>query len=126
MSCSGGYVLIIDDDVEIRSSLTEIVGIDFGHNVKAARDGCEALGILSRSPAPSFILVDLMMPGMDGPEFIARKTQEPTLADIPFCVMTASVRWERTSLRSIFGREVPVLRKPFALEELLSLVERYC
>jgi hypothetical protein len=36
LSCSGGYVLIIDDDVEIRSSLTEIVGIDFGHYVKAA------------------------------------------------------------------------------------------
>ena len=127
MACSGGYVLVVDDDVAIQRALVEILE-DHGHNIKTASDGCEALGILAASPQPALMLVDLMMPHMTGAEFIERKREQPDWATIPFCVMTASGPWdaELARLAAVRPPEFSVLRKPFDLDELLSIVERYC
>jgi CheY-like chemotaxis protein len=66
------------------------------------------------------ILIDLMMPIMDGIEFIRQKDLRSNLAGIPVCIMTAS------ALPQVdFSGIVTVLRKPFDLEALMSLVERY-
>jgi CheY-like chemotaxis protein len=118
----------VDDDVVIQQTLVDILGEDCGHNVKTASDGCEALGILASSPPPALVLVDLMMPRMDGAAFIERKSAQLDLARIPICVMTASGRWdaEPRRLAAIATQDFSVLRKPFALEDLLTVVERYC
>jgi CheY-like chemotaxis protein len=66
VACNGGYVLVIDDDAAVQRTLVDILSDDYGHNVRIAADGCEALGVLRDSPPPALILVDLMMPLMDG------------------------------------------------------------
>ena len=129
MACNGGYILIVDDDLAIRQSLLEIVGGDYGHNVKVAGDGCEALAVLSRSPAPALILLDLMMPsGMGGVEFIEHKTRQAALTAIPLCLMTASgpADGQIARIASVAARSFSVLRKPFEFEALMSIITRYC
>jgi CheY-like chemotaxis protein len=125
--CTGGYVLIVDDDAFIRGALVDIVRDDFGHNVRTAGDGIEALGVLYAAPAPSLILVDLMMPRMDGATFLGHKQMEDGLAAIPVCVMTASKQGssELSRLGDVLRPNV-VLRKPFDLDDLMSIVEKYC
>jgi CheY-like chemotaxis protein len=128
VACNGGYILVVDDDAAIRAAITEILVGDYGHNIKTASDGREALDVLGGGPPPSLVLVDLMMPRMDGAAFIARTKVQPALSGVPFCLMTASGRWdpEVTRLASMLARDFPVLRKPFELAELMSVVERYC
>jgi len=128
VTCKGGYVLIVDDDVYIQRALVEIIGDDYGHGVKTANDGCEALRMLEGAPPPALILLDLMMPGMDGAEFIARKNEIATLARVPVCIMTASKQGdsELARLAAAGPRHCSILRKPFDLDALMAIVELYC
>ena len=127
MACNGGYVLVVDDDPVIRSTLAEILAEDYGHNIKTAGDGREALEVMLQVPPPSLVLVDLMMPRMDGASFIACTSEQPALSGVHFCVMTAYSRRDGLSrLAPAIAQDVPILRKPFDLDELMSLVERYC
>jgi putative two-component system response regulator len=128
LACNGGYVLIVDDDVYIQRALVEILADDYGHNVMTAGDGCQALQILQSSPPPALILLDLMMPGMDGAEFIARKNRLPALVRVPVCIMTASKHGdsELSRLAAAGPRHCSILRKPFDLDALMAIVERYC
>jgi CheY-like chemotaxis protein len=128
LACNGGYVLVVDDDLEVQRALAIILAEDYGHAVKTAGDGREALQILRDSPPPSLILVDLMMPRMDGATFMEHKNAEPALAGVPCCVMTASSPWDEALSRfaSAGQRELSLLRKPFDLEDLMSIVARYC
>jgi CheY-like chemotaxis protein len=128
VACNGGYLLVVDDETTIRTTLADILDEDFGHRTKTARDGNEALAILLDSPPPSLILVDLMMPGMDGATLIERKDEVPALAGIPVCVMTASTPGdaELSRLASTMPGAFSILRKPFDLGDLMSIVELYC
>jgi CheY-like chemotaxis protein len=128
VGCNGGYVLVVDDDLAVQQTIASIVADDYGHNVKTAADGREALGILRDCPPPALIIVDLMMPRMNGLSFLAHKRDQPALASIPLCVMTAMGPSddELSRMVSAEARGFPVLRKPFDLDELMSLVERYC
>lgn len=120
MACDG-YVLVVDDDGLIRDFLVSVIGERYKLCVKAVSDGRAALNILLDSPPPLLILIDIMMPIMDGIEFIRQKDLQANWADIPVCVMTASA----VPLVDLSGI-VSVLRKPFDVEALMSLVERYC
>jgi CheY-like chemotaxis protein len=128
LGCNGGYVLVVDDDLAVQQTIASIVGEDYGHNVRTAADGREALGVLRDSPPPALIIIDLMMPRMNGLAFLAHKRDQPALAAIPLCVMTAlgPSDTELSRIVSAEAREYPVLRKPFDLDELISIVERYC
>lgn len=83
-------VLVVDDDFEIREIVKDILA-DEGYLVATAQDGATALTFLGEK-TPGAILLDLMMPGMDGFEFRRRQLTEEELADIPTIVMTASGR----------------------------------
>jgi len=84
-----GPILVVDDDRDIRDSLVEVLG-EHGYPVIGAGNGVEALEILRTSaPPPSLILLDLMMPVMDGREFRERQLENPALADIPVIVISA-------------------------------------
>lgn len=128
MSCKGGYVLVVDDDLHIQKALVDIISVDFGHHVRTASDGVDALRILSDAPPPALILLDLMMPRMDGAQFIEHKNRQPSLASVPLCIMTASKNAdsERSRLAMLASSHCSILRKPFDLDELMSIVERYC
>ncbi len=108
-------VLVVDDDPDIRSALTSVLEVE-GYSVVSATHGGEALEQL-RTCRPQLIVLDLMMPVMDGPTFMAAKNSDPTISAIPILVMTATTR-QRIEGATGF------LRKPFDLETFLTAVAR--
>jgi CheY-like chemotaxis protein len=122
-SCIGNFVLVVDDDPDIRESLETVLGIH-GHAVATAADGAEAITFLRRKGAqPCVILLDLMMPGMNGFDFRAELQSDPQLSDIPVVIITGAgvmVDERAHNLRA------EILRKPFDLKALLKTVERFC
>ncbi len=112
-------VLVVDDDPDILEALSEILEAE-GYQVLRARNGQEALGCLQSAP-PALILLDLMMPVMDGWEFAQRMRQQPAVAKIPIIVLSAD-RNVGAKARDIGA--VGHLPKPFELNDLLELVHR--
>ena len=107
-------VLVVDDDADIRSCISDILAYE-GYQVRTAVNGRDALGIL-REWHPSAIMLDLMMPIMDGWAFLDRQREDPQLADIPVIVMSASHTVEARSRQSA----VEMVQKPFELDTMLS------
>lgn len=115
------YILVVDDDDAIRDSVVEALE-DAAYPVKAAHDGREALSILRRGEGrPCLVLLDLMMPVMDGWTFAREYAQDPTLANVPLCVVTAV-----GASGPIPADAVAVVRKPFKLKDLLEVVQQHC
>src|SRR3712207_1505405 len=115
MSSAGRRVLIVDDDTSIRGFVTEALR-DEGYEVREATNGREALGLLGQW-RPHLILLDLMMPEMDGWTFRAKQLQVDGLAHIPVIVMSASYNL-RDKLEDL--RPAELLPKPFDLDQLLT------
>ena len=116
-------VLIVEDDDAICSSLSEALRED-GFDVETAANGCEALERLRGAPPPSAILLDLMMPLMDGWDFRNEQLRDPTLRDIPVVVVTA-VGFSIESVRTQFGN-VALIPKPVPYLDLLDALGRAC
>lgn len=112
-----GTVLVVEDDERIRETLTELLEIE-GYAVSAAANGQEALDRLEHG-RPDLILLDMLMPTMDGAEFLAAMRHDDALASIPVTVLSAS-RYDPAL------HDAPCLRKPVDLDELLDHVRRYC
>jgi CheY-like chemotaxis protein len=111
-------VLIVEDDRDIRLALAQFLG-DEGFSTAQARNGREALEVLRSSPPPALILLDLMMPILDGWQFRAAQRADPALAAIPVLVITADSSAERDpSMQGIAG----FLKKPLNVDELLEKV----
>ena len=112
-------VLVVDDDTAIRTLIADALEIE-GYAVVTARNGVEALTKLS-STQPDAIVLDLMMPVMDGRGFLAAYREDARHAQIPVLVLSAS-----HNLGEI-APELGVracLAKPFDLDVLLAAVER--
>ncbi len=110
-------ILIVEDDADFRMTLQEVLEQE-GYPVAAAQHGKEALDYLSHSPAPGLILLDLMMPVMDGWQFREEQARDPRLASIPVLVMTAFRD------REMFLYSTGVIFKPVDLPSLLLHIER--
>jgi DNA-binding response OmpR family regulator len=113
----GGRILVIDDDPMVRDTLGQLLA-DEGYVVDAAIDGMDALDRL-RSARPDAILLDLMMPGMNGRQFLSALRTEPSYASVPVLIMTA-VHGLNVNLSAIGASEV--VEKPFDPDELLNKV----
>src|SRR6185437_15071304 len=115
-------LLIVDDDQGIRNNLQALFESE-GYRVEAASNGVEALQIL-RGPGdlPSLIILDLMMPLMDGFRFRAAQELDPSLAPIPIIITTAGGNIDSKAYK--LGAK-GFLRKPFNLNEVLTTVERF-
>jgi CheY-like chemotaxis protein len=113
------FILVVDDDEAIRESLVDLLE-DRGHRVQVAANGRDALDIM-RSSTPCMILLDLMMPVMDGWEFASLKAQDPRLSTIPICVVTAFGQSQKPppGIACVF-------EKPFRATDLIASVERHC
>ena len=72
-------VLIVEDEVTTRDALIELLGKE-GREIVTAADGQEAMDCLTMVPRPRVILLDLMMPRMDGWEFLRRQATDPSIA----------------------------------------------
>jgi CheY-like chemotaxis protein len=120
LSCHS--ILVVDDDPDIRDSLTEILG-DEGYRVTGVGNGREALAYLTAQTRPSLILLDMMMPEMDGWRFRVEQQKNPDFAGIPVVILSAhgNVREAALALGA-----ADYLRKPLRIESLLEIAERYC
>ncbi len=108
-------LLVVDDDREIREVLRSALE-DQGFTVAVAANGAEAMAKLEERP-PCLVLLDLMMPIVDGWEVLDRMRADPTLASVPVCVCSAAAGLEST--RADF-----VLRKPFGVDAVMEVVEQ--
>ena len=114
-------LLLVDDDDDVRSSLRHFLS-DEGLDVYTARDGREALLRLREIERPGLILLDLMMPGMDGSQFLAERRRVPAFSEIPVIIMSAWTREWHGDTVGVDG----VVTKPIRPEQLVELVARYC
>jgi len=113
------HVLLIEDDADIRETIATVLELE-GYKVQATANGREALAHLSAGFRPQVILLDLMMPVMDGWEFRKRQLLDEALARIPTVVMSGDASVDKKA-SSIGVRHS--LGKPITLDALLSMVE---
>jgi CheY-like chemotaxis protein len=109
---------VVDDDVDLLEALSEILESE-GFGIRRARNGLQALELLEPL-RPDLILLDLMMPVMDGWEFAERIRGRPDWAQIPVIVLSAD-RNIGDNARKLGA--AAYLAKPFELSKLLSLVQ---
>lgn len=116
-------VLLVDDDPEIRQSL-RLVLEDAGYVVDEVADGNAALALLRSSPTRMVVLLDVMMPGLDGPGALREIADDDDLARRHAYVLItaniAAVPLEQARDRLRLG--IPIVQKPFNLEVLLEAV----
>lgn len=112
-------VLIIEDDEDIRSTLKILIESE-GYEVLLAQNGAAGLAILKSrlNQKPGIVFCDLLMPVMDGLEVIAAMKSDPSLADIPLVMITA------TSYE--LPKEQEHIKKPFNIDHVLDTVRKHC
>jgi CheY-like chemotaxis protein len=117
------YILIVEDDFDIREALTQILEEE-GYAVRGAANGREALDLVaSEDPKPKLILLDLMMPVMNGWQFRAEQLKDPGLASVPVLVISADPQVQpKAASLGVAG----LLKKPIALDDLLEAVKTHC
>ena len=113
-------VFIIEDDVDTRDMLSRFLELE-GYKVEAAANGRQALDRLASGAHACVIVLDLMMPIMDGWEFRRRQVEDARLKDIPTIVVSAAGR-DRLSQISASA----YLSKPVDMDELLARVSQFC
>jgi CheY-like chemotaxis protein len=114
-------ILLVDDDEDIRDALVLVLAGE-GYSTKAARDGVDALEVLHSAPPPALILLDMMMPRMNGVEVLDAVRSDPTLASVPVVVFSGNT--DAAQSATALGADA-CLAKPFDVEELLTTVARY-
>ena len=115
-----GPVLVIDDEPDIREVLVTVLASE-GHHAVVAADGREALRLLREGLRPCLILLDLMMPVMNGWEFRVQQRDDPDLAAIPTVVVSAA---GMDAIRAV--RADAILPKPIDVDRLLEILRGYC
>jgi CheY-like chemotaxis protein len=113
-------VLIVEDDEDLREMMAQLLTLE-GFRAETAANGRAALEYLRGDDLPDLILLDLMMPIMDGWEFRRSQCEDPRLADLPVIVLTAL---EPPKSSDFDG--ATFLTKPLDFDRLLDLVRRYC
>jgi CheY-like chemotaxis protein len=112
-------VLVVEDEELIRENLQLLLELE-GYSVFTASNGQEGLEQLRKIPHPCLILLDLLMPVMNGMEFLAAKAQEDAVASIPVCVVSGVADPPHISGITAF------VKKPVEFNQLLEFVKRYC
>ena len=113
-------VLIVEDDVDLREMMAQLLAIE-GFGAATVSNGREALDYLARGDRPGVILLDLMMPVMNGWEFRREQKSKPELADVPVIVLSAL-----DPRRADDVDAVAFLKKPLDFDRLLQLVRQHC
>jgi len=112
-------VLLVDDDEDLRDSIADLLR-QRGYFVETAEDGHAALATIAAHRMPCVVLLDLVMPGMDGWKFLAVAQADPRMSSIPIVIASAHAATHAPA------GAAGVLRKPFDLDELFAVVERHC
>jgi CheY-like chemotaxis protein len=115
------YILVVDDDEDIRTTIQQILEEE-GYQVLAAPNGEEALRLLALHPPPRLILLDLMMPVMDGARFKAKAAADPRLAAVPVVIISAG---GGLANKAASMKAAGYLAKPIDLRTLMGTVEHW-
>ncbi len=111
-------LLLVEDDVDLRSAMADALS-DHGYDVLEASNGKEALSI-AHTRGPALILLDLMMPVMDGWTFLRRRAENIGLSSIPVVVLSA----QRDEDFPADGGVLLFMRKPPDMTSLLAIIDR--
>jgi CheY-like chemotaxis protein len=122
MTDSSKKILVVEDDAATRDAVALVLR-DGGFSVTEAANGHEALLHLRTTPPPQLILLDLMMPVMNGWEFRKQQTQDPALQSIPVVIVSADTNVPQKAA-ALGARDYLV--KPIDLDKLLEAVQRHC
>lgn len=110
-------ILVIEDDQALREAICDVLR-DEGYATVNADTGETALALMRSGSQPSLVLLDLMMPTMNGWQFRQEQLSDPTIADIPVVVMTAS--------RNLEGRPIDaqrILHKPVSISAIVAAID---
>jgi CheY-like chemotaxis protein len=117
-----GTVLLVEDDADIRQDLAELLA-DEGWKVVTAADGAQALRLLRDGLRPALIILDLMMPVMNGWDFRAAQLADPHLAKIPVVIVSGAADLvDHAKALNASG----FLTKPIALDRLFAAMKACC
>lgn len=112
-------ILVVEDDDDIRNVIVEILESE-GYPTREATNGKEALDILSTMAKPCLVLLDMMMPIMNGRQFLDKVMTDSYLAPIPVLIVSAVA--DKTNSEGSVG----FLKKPIDIEVVLKVVSQYC
>ena len=119
-SPSRGTVMVIEDDPDCLEAMADALQFD-GYEVIVSTNGLEALGHLKAHRPPDLILLDLMMPVMDGWEFLRAQRELAPLAHVPVALLSGERELDRLAAElAVEGH----IQKPIALDKLLETVQR--
>lgn len=108
-------ILVVDDEPAIRDFVQSFLE-DEGYSVSIGRDGAEALRRIE-TQRPDLVLMDVMMPGLDGREVVRRLHEHPVHSAIPVILMSAAIQWDQA-----VNGPIQFLRKPFDLDRLQAMI----
>ena len=115
-------ILIVDDERDTLSVLEKML-VSKGYSVVTADNGNDAV-ILAKSERPNLIILDILMPGMDGPEIAMRLKENSKTTDIPVMFLTCLyAKAEEAEAGHMVGSEI-IFAKPYDAEELVSTIEK--
>jgi CheY-like chemotaxis protein len=113
-------VLIVEDDADLREMMAQLLLLE-GYKTETVANGRDALQYLQTAERPDVILLDLMMPVMDGWEFRRRQLADPSLSAVPVVVLSAL---DASRAADLDG--AAFLKKPLDFDRLLVLVRQFC
>jgi two-component system cell cycle response regulator len=116
-------VLLVDDSITTRMTNRTIIARRTGHDVVCAANGAEALKLVG-SEHPDLVLMDVMMPGMDGLEVCRRLRQEHSTAHLPIVLLTFRVD-DGSIVAGFDSGCTAYLKKPVVEAELLDALKQY-
>jgi CheY-like chemotaxis protein len=117
---SVALILVVDDEFSI-AEVVESILLDAGHEVVTAANGQQGLERL-RDRLPNLVLIDFMMPIMDGPAMLEAMKENPAYSNIPAIVMSSLP--EGAIGEAVKARSAAFLRKPFKLRTVVNVVDR--
>ena len=112
-------ILTVEDDAAIREAITEVLTYS-GHKVMGARNGLEGLNFLQAGLRPQIILLDLMMPVMDGWTFLEEILKTQDLIKIPVIIVSAVVT---DGTMNTYPNVKAIIKKPVMIENLLKVIK---
>ena len=112
-------IMVIEDDNDIRNVLVDLLSEE-GYETHSAENGKDALDTLRQIPKPCLVFLDLMMPIMNGREFLDEVMKDSYLAPVPVVVVSAIA--DKADVTGAVG----FLKKPIDMDMILEVAERYC
>lgn len=118
-------ILVVDDDHDVRTLIAMSLSRVGGHDVRAVASGAECLAELEQW-VPDVVVLDVMMPGMDGPATLAALRATPSAGEVPVVFLTASVveadmeRLHSLPVSGVLGKPFDPMQLPTLLSDLLA------